>query len=67
MTFNQQRAAALAVLGGDKVPTRRAGGFLGQLCVDDMPLSAAQTEWFRQLCERGGVPFPGDSCDDWLP
>lgn len=64
MTFEQQRQAALAVLAGDKVPTRRAGSFLGQLCVDDAPLSAAQNEWFRQLCERGGVPFPGGSSDD---
>lgn len=64
MTFDQQRAAALAVLGCDSRLTRKAGSFLGQLCVDDTPLSPAQVEWFETLCDRAGVPFPGDSSDD---
>lgn len=61
MTFDQQRTAALAILGSDSRLTRKAGAFLGQICADATPLSDKQTDWFSTLCERAGVEFPGDS------
>ena len=64
MTFDQQRVAALAVLGSDSRLTRKAGAFLGQLCVEDLPLTEKQSDWFATLCERADVEFPGDSSDD---
>jgi hypothetical protein len=52
--FDNQRDAALALLNkGDRL-TRKAGSFLGQLAVDDTPLTEAQRSWLATLLERGG-------------
>ena len=64
MTFEDQRAAALAVLSSNSRLTRKAGSFCGQLAVDPTPLSDSQIEWFGTLCDRAGVPFPGDNPHD---
>lgn len=54
--FLDQRSAALALLNGNSRLTRKAGQFLGQLAVDQAPLSQAQIEWLETLLERAGLP-----------
>lgn len=54
--FPTQRGAALALLTSDARLTRKAGSFLGQLCVDPTSLSTAQAEWIATLLERAGLP-----------
>lgn len=61
--FPTKREAALALLVGDNRLTRKAGSFLGQLCVDPTPLSAAQAEWLATLLERAGLPALADGGD----
>ena len=54
--FTSQREAGLALLNSEARLTRKAGSFLGQLCVDPTPLSTAQSEWIATLLERAGLP-----------
>ena len=54
--FPSQREAALALLNSEARLTRKAGSFLGQLCVDLTPLSSAQADWIATLLERAGLP-----------
>lgn len=54
--FPQHRAAALALLNCDSRLTRKAGSFLGQICVDETPLSEAQRGWLEALLDRAGLP-----------
>lgn len=50
-------AAALALLSANTPPmTRKAGSFLGQLVVDDKPITAKQAAWLETLLERAGLP-----------
>ena len=62
--FPSQREAALALLVGDNRLTRKAGSFLGQLCVDPTPLSTAQAEWIATLLDRAGLPPLANGGDD---
>lgn len=59
MTFETRRAAALAILSGQSRLTRKAGSFLGQLVVDPLPMTDAQSEWFLTLAQRAGVEVEG--------
>lgn len=54
--FHSHRQAALALLIGNARLTRKAGSFLGQLCVDETPMTPAQTSWMATLLERGELP-----------
>jgi hypothetical protein len=54
--FDTPRAAALALLSRDDPLTRKAGSFLGQLCVDPAPLSEKQRSWLHTLLERAELP-----------
>jgi hypothetical protein len=54
--FQTHRDAALALLNASDRLTRKAGSFLGQCCVDPMPLSEAQHSWLSTLLERAGLP-----------
>lgn len=54
--FACQRDAALALLNQGGRLTRKAGSFLGQLAVDDTPLSPAQSDWLGTLLDRAGLP-----------
>lgn len=54
--FNKHRDAALALLNGSDRLTRKAGSFLGQLVVDNSPLSDAQASWLTTLLDRAGLP-----------
>lgn len=54
--FQSVRTAALALLNGDGRLSRKAGQFLGQIAVDDTPLSEAQFSWLATLLERAGLP-----------
>ena len=58
--FSSHRLAALALLTGDHRLSRKAGQFLGQLSVDQSPMSAAQAEWLAKLLDRAGLPALGD-------
>ena len=53
--FTSQRDAALALLNSGARLTRKAGSFLGQLVVDDTPLTAAQADWLATLLARAGL------------
>lgn len=55
-TFETHREAALALLHRNEQLTRKAGSFLGQLCVDPRPLSDAQWDWLATLLDRAGLP-----------
>lgn len=58
--FARVRAAALALLNNPEARlTRKAGQFLGQVCVDEAPLSEAQAEWLECLLDRNGYPGLG--------
>lgn len=54
--FPDHRQAALALLTGSYRLTRKAGQFLGQLAVDPLPLSVAQTAWLAKLLDDAGLP-----------
>lgn len=54
--FTNHRDAALALLNGGGRLTRKAGSFLGQLCVDPMPMTDAQQDWLETLLDRAGLP-----------
>lgn len=55
--FTSHRCAALALLNNEQAKiTRQAGSFLGQLCVDDTPLSDKQHGWLTTLLDRAGLP-----------
>lgn len=54
--FNSHGAAALALLNSGGRFTRKAGSFLGQLVVDETPLSPAQRDWLTTLLERADMP-----------
>lgn len=54
--FPDHRAAALALLTGTSRLSRKAGQFLGQLAVDDSPMSEAQAGWLAKLLDRAGLP-----------
>lgn len=53
--FGERRQLALAVLSSAEPLSRRAGSFLGQLAVDDSPLSQKQIDWLVTLAERAGL------------
>lgn len=55
-TYADHRQAALALLNGNSRLSRKAGQFLGQLAVDDSPLSPAQFKWVAALLEKAGLP-----------
>jgi hypothetical protein len=55
-SFNNHRAAALALLSGNHRLSRKAGQFLGQLAVDSAPMSEAQADWLAKLLDRAGLP-----------
>jgi hypothetical protein len=54
--FDNHRAAALALLSGEARLSRKAGSFLGQIVVDDSPLTPAQSDWLGKLLARAGLP-----------
>lgn len=54
--FQTPREAALALLNGNSRLTRKSGSFLGQLCVDPTPMSAAQSGWLASLLDRANLP-----------
>lgn len=54
--FHDRRSAALALLEKGNRLTRQAGSFLGQLCVDDTPMSEKQEGWLASLLGRAGLP-----------
>jgi hypothetical protein len=54
--FPNHRQAALALLNGEQKQSRRAGQFLGQLAVDQSPMSEAQADWLTKLLDRAGLP-----------
>lgn len=54
--FPDHRQAALALLTGNHRLSRKAGQFLGQLAVDPLPMSAAQTDWLGKLLDRANLP-----------
>ena len=54
--FDPRRAAALALLNANDPPlSRKAGQFCGQIAVDAVALSPAQSEWFGKLLDRAGI------------
>lgn len=53
--FNNHREAALALLNGGYSLTRKAGQFLGQLAVDNSPMSEAQADWLARLLIKHGL------------
>ena len=54
--FSTHRQAALALLNGSARYNRRTGQFLGQLSVDDSPLTEAHLDWLAKLLSRAGLP-----------
>ena len=54
--FSNHRQAALVLLTGNYRLSRKEGQFLGQIAVDDTPLSARQAEWLAKLLDRAGLP-----------
>lgn len=66
-SFPTHRAAALALLSGDKRLTRKEGQFLGQLAADPTPLSHAQAAWLGKLLDRAGLPPLAEGGALWAP
>jgi hypothetical protein len=56
LPFADQRKAALTLLQNEVRLTRKAGSFLGQLCVDPSPMTEKQMEWLATLLERAELP-----------
>lgn len=56
IVYDNHRAAALALLTGDSRLSRKAGSFLGQLAVDQSPLTPAQASWLALLLKRAALP-----------
>ncbi len=54
--FTTGRDAALVLLNGGAVLTRKAGSFLGQCVVDPSPLTEKQRDWMATLLSRAGLP-----------
>lgn len=54
--YPNHRQAAIALLSGSHRLSRKAGQFLGQLCVDPAPMSEAQADWLAKLLDRAGLP-----------
>lgn len=54
--FPNHRLAALALLNHGQRLSRKAGQFLGQLAVDNTPMSEAQSDWLAKLLERSDLP-----------
>jgi hypothetical protein len=54
--FTDPRQAALALLNSNQRLSRKAGSFLGQLVVDDMPMTEKQAAWLDKLLYRAGLP-----------
>lgn len=54
--FTNHRDAALALLNGNRRFTRNAGSFLGQIVVDDTPLTEKQAGWLGRMLDRHGLP-----------
>lgn len=54
--FPNHRAAALALLNGNYRLSRKGGQFLGQIAVDETPMSAAQTSWLSKLLDKHSLP-----------
>ena len=57
---NGRRKAARAILSCDTPLSRKAGSFLGQCVMDDMPLTERQSTWFEQLAEKAGVALEAE-------
>lgn len=49
------RALALALLTNSEHISRKGGSFLGQIVVDDTPLTPKQFDWLRSLAERANL------------
>jgi hypothetical protein len=54
--FVAHRDAALALLNSGGRINRKSGSFLGQLAVDDTPMSEKQIAWLSTLLERASLP-----------
>lgn len=54
--FATHRDAALALLTHGRHVSRKAGGFLGQLCTDPAPLSDKQQTWLASLLKQDDMP-----------
>jgi hypothetical protein len=54
--FQSHRDAALALLQKNEGLNWKAGGFCGQLCVSESPLSPAQRDWLGKLLSRAELP-----------
>lgn len=61
LPFDRRRVIALSILANEARLTRKAGSFLGQCVVDDLPLTENQSVWFLQLAERAGVEVMTDA------
>lgn len=59
--FATHRDAALALLNQGGRLTRKAGSFLGQLAVDDTPMTPAQLDWITTLLARAELPPLADA------
>ncbi|MXO55567.1 hypothetical protein GRI36_01595 [Altererythrobacter gangjinensis] len=54
--FDTHRDAALFLLNGGYLLTRKAGSFLGQLVVDQSELTEKQADWLDKLLAKRGLP-----------
>ena len=55
MDFAARRALALALLTNGEKISRKGGSFLGQLAVDETPLTPKQDDWLRSLAKRADL------------
>lgn len=56
LPFNNQRAAALALLTAGPKLSRKAGSFLGQCVVDPTRLTIKQRDWLACMLAEAGLP-----------
>lgn len=54
---NDNSAIALRILTSAIPLSRKAGSFLGQIVVDDTPLTPKQAAWFEQLAAKAGIEW----------
>ncbi len=54
--FVTPRDAALAALQSGTRMSRKAGSFLGQLVVDDTPMTPKQADWLATILDRADLP-----------